>query len=89
METDRSSKGVSFLSEMIEWNRQNAKSMKLGMLSGTGSDASGNNLMTFTGVGWGYDLLLADEIETFLLQLWTVATHANTRGTYQFVEIYL
>ena len=38
----------------------------LGMLSGTGSDASGNNLMTFTGVGWGYGLLLADEIETFL-----------------------
>ena len=59
------------------------------MLSGTGSDASGNNLMTFTGVGWGYGLLLADAIETFLLQLWTVATHANTRGTYQFVEIYL
>ena len=76
------SDGALFLSEMIEWNRHNAKSMRLGMLSGTGSDASGNSLMTFTGIGWGYGLLLADKVETFLLQLWTVATHANTRGTW-------
>ena len=71
-----------FLTDMIEWNRENAKSMKMGMLSGTGSDASGNNLMTFTGIGWGFGLLLADDIETFLLMLFTVASHANTRGTW-------
>jgi hypothetical protein len=71
-----------FLTDMIQWSRNHGKSMKLGMLSGTGSDASGNNLMTFTGIGWGYGLLMADDIETFLLQLWTVATHANTRGTW-------
>ena len=100
--------------------------------AGTGSDASGNNLMTFTGthqqreiflrecvhartffrfqsvvsirapsvmcvlrvgvgvgvggayvgIGWGYGLLLADDIPTFLLQLFTAAAHANTRGTW-------
>ena len=37
------------LTDIIAWNRNNAKSMKGGMMSGTGSDASGNNLMTFTG----------------------------------------
>lgn len=37
------------LTDIISWNRGNAKSMKGGMMSGTGSDASGNNLMTFTG----------------------------------------
>ena len=72
----------SWLEDMIAWNREYAKSMKGGMLSGTGSDASGNNLMTFTGIGWGYGLLLADDIPTFILQLFTAAAHANTRGTW-------
>lgn len=34
------------------------------------------------GIGWGYGLLLADDIPTFLLQLFTAAAHANTRGTW-------
>ena len=72
----------SWREDMIAWNREYAKSMRGGMLSGTGSDASGNNLMTFTGIGWGYGLLLADDIPTFILQLFTAAAHANTRGTW-------
>jgi hypothetical protein len=43
----------STLLDVIDWNRDNAQSMRLGMLSGTGSDASGNSLMSFTGIGWG------------------------------------
>jgi hypothetical protein len=70
------------LLDVIAWNRDNAKMMRLGMLSGTGSDASGNSLMSFTGIGWGYGLLLADDAETFLLQLFTAAAHANTRGSW-------
>jgi hypothetical protein len=70
------------LRDIIFWNRNFAKSMKGGMLSGTGSDASGSDLMTFTGIGWGHGLLAADDVQTYLLQLWTAAAHANTRGTW-------
>lgn len=34
------------------------------------------------GIGWAAGLLLADDTETFLLQLYTAAAHANTRGTW-------
>ena len=39
-------------------------------------------IAAFTGIGWGYGLLLADDVPTFLLQLFTAAAHANTRGTW-------
>ena len=41
---------------------------------------NGDQLMTFTGHGWGYGLLQHDFVEDFLLLLYTTSAHAYTRG---------
>ena len=57
--------------------------LKLGVLSGCGSDVScGDSLETFTVHGWGYGLLQADAIEAYLLNLYALSSHAYTRGTF-------
>ena len=76
------------ISEILEWHQtqqgSNVKGsrLKLGALSGCGGDVHcGDSLETFTCHGWGTGLLQADEIEPYLLQMYTWSAHAYTRGT--------
>jgi hypothetical protein len=68
--------------DILNWNRMNAQSMRLSVLTGSGSDCCGNDLMTFTALGWGFGLLYHGAIESFLMWFYTVSSHSNTRGTW-------
>jgi len=68
--------------DIYAWNRHNRLMMRLGVLSGTGSDCCGNSLMSFTSHGWGYGLLRADLANAYLLNLYTMSSHSQTRGTW-------
>ena len=72
--------------DIYEWNRHNRLMMRLGVLSGTGSDCCGTNLMSFTAHGWGYGLLRNDMQNAYLLNLYSMSSHAMTRGTWTAFE---
>lgn len=75
--------------EILEWHQTQqgegvrGSRLKLGVLAGCGGDVScGDSLEAFTIHGWGYGLLQADMVESFLLQFYALSAHAYTRGTF-------
>eukprot|EP00755_Sulcionema_specki_P031015 Sspe_Gene.95724::Locus_68023_Transcript_1_1_Confidence_1.000_Length_2639::g.95724::m.95724 len=69
-------------SAIADWNGNNSRMMRMGVLSGTGSDCCGNMIATFTSHGWSYGLLVLDRIPAYLLHMYTIATHGYTQGTW-------
>ena len=63
--------------DIYDWNRNNRLMMRLGVLSGTGSDCCGNSLMSFTSHGWGFGLLRNDDARAYLLNLYTMSCHSQ------------
>ncbi len=55
-------------------------SMKMGMLSGTGVDCCGSQLMTVTSHGFAWGLLQHDKVAEFLLMFFTASSHSMSRG---------
>lgn len=54
---------------------------KVGALTGSGGALlNGDQLMTFTGHGWGFGLLQHDFVKDFLLLFYTTSAHAYSRG---------
>eukprot|EP01061_Rhynchopus_euleeides_P017949 TRINITY_DN29726_c0_g1_i2.p1 TRINITY_DN29726_c0_g1~~TRINITY_DN29726_c0_g1_i2.p1 ORF type:complete len:817 (+),score=278.40 TRINITY_DN29726_c0_g1_i2:64-2514(+) len=74
------------VASILKWNRDNQKMMRLGMLSGSGSDCCGNFLQTFTSHGWSYGLISNGYIPEFLMSLYTLSNHAYTRGSWTALE---
>jgi hypothetical protein len=70
----------------LHYAEENDRSMKLGVLSGSGGSASGAQLQTFTIAGFAHGLLVADEVERYLLLLYSIASHGCTRGTFVCAE---
>lgn len=72
----------STVKDIYDWNRQNRLMMRLGVLSGTGSDCCGTALMSFTAHGWAYGLMRNDLAQAYLLNLYSMSSHAYSRGTW-------
>ena len=70
------------LDRYLDFAALNNKTMRLGMLSGTGPSCCGNELQTFTSHGFGFGLAQHGFGQRFLLLLYTTAAHACTRGTW-------
>ena len=73
------------VAEILAWHKVNptksGSSLKGGALTGSGGSLlNGDQLMTFTGHGWGYGLLQHDFVEDFLLLFYTTSAHAYSRG---------
>lgn len=77
---------ASTFGELLRDLQFHGKNMRLGLLSGTGSSASGNDLMSFTQTGWGKGLLQFGYIPEFTLALFSMSTHAMSRGTWTAYE---
>ena len=68
------------VNDIVSFSRYRNMSMKLGMLSGTGGDCCGSQLMTFTSHGFAWGLLQHDRITDFIMMLYSASNHAYTRG---------
>ena len=68
------------VNDIVSFSRYRNMSMKLGMLSGTGGDCCGSQLMTFTSHGFAWGLLQHDRITDFIMMLHSSSNHAYTRG---------
>eukprot|EP00754_Rhynchopus_humris_P034244 Rhum_TRINITY_DN15574_c0_g1::Rhum_TRINITY_DN15574_c0_g1_i1::g.161311::m.161311 len=78
--------GSDVVQSIVDWNANNSKMTRMGLLTGNGVGCCGNWIETFTSHGWAYGLLQNDLIPNFLMQLFAVSSHAYTRGTWTALE---
>ena len=70
------------VADVVAFNRQHSRMMRLGLPAGDGSGCCGNQLQSFTSHGWGYGLLRNDLPSAHTLALFATSAHAQTRGTW-------